>query len=70
MLLVICLFAISRSMDRGHAKDERGKFVAMASTPLAVSLNPEVELDELEAAVTEDAEQVKESFEELIEETR
>jgi hypothetical protein len=56
-------------MDRGHAKNERGKFVVMASSPLAASLNLEVELDELEAAVAEDAEQVKESFEELIEET-
>lgn len=68
MLLVICLFAISRSMDRGKAKNERGKFVVMANTPLAASLNPEVELAELEAAVAEDGKQVKESFEELVKE--
>lgn len=69
MMTVIGVFAIYRSLRRGLVKDERGKFVVMAATPLAASLNPEVELDELEAAVAEDAEQIKESFEELLGET-
>lgn len=68
MMLTIGLFAIYRSLQRSKVKDERGKFVVMATTPLSASLNPEVELAELETAVAEDTEQVRESFEELVEE--
>ncbi|WP_136795218.1 MULTISPECIES: MFS transporter [Desulfosediminicola] len=68
MMLFISIFAAYRSQRRGEVKDERGKFVVIAPTPLSASLNPEVELDELEAAMAEDGEQIKESFEELVEE--
>lgn len=69
MLMIIGLFAITRSLMGGKAKDERGRFVAMPTTPLSASLNPEIETEELTAALSEDVELVKESFEELVEES-
>ncbi|MCK5515737.1 MAG: MFS transporter [Desulfobulbaceae bacterium] len=67
MLSSIAVFALWRSTQRTDvdAKD-RGDFVVMASSPLSASLTPDINLEEIEAAVDEDAEDIQSSLEELI----
>lgn len=45
---------------------EQSNFFVMAARPLRASLNPYVNLSQIEAAVDEDAEDTQASFEELV----
>ncbi len=66
-MVSLCLFAIWRSIRRGVvASEEVGDFVIMAPTPMAATLNPDIELKEIVTASEADAEEVQESFEELL----
>ena len=68
MLATVAVFALWRSTQRADvdSKDNRSDFVVLAASPLSASLNPDVNLDEIEAAVDEDAEVIHTSLEELI----
>jgi MFS family permease len=66
-MVSLCLFAIWRSTQRGAmAGEEVGDFVIMAPTPMAAALNPDFELEEIVTASEAAAEEVQESFEELV----
>ena len=68
-LALIALYASWRFTQREEvATEELGEFVVMAPTPTSAGFNPDVELDEIEAASEIDAEAVQASFEELAEE--
>lgn len=67
MMATIALFALYRSTQRSE-KGERGDFIPMPSTPLTAALNPDVGLEELEAAVETDIDEIESSIEELISE--
>ena len=64
----VAVFAIWRSTQRTEIEiEEQGDFVVMATTsPLTASLNPDVDLVEMEAAADIDAEDIQSSIEELI----
>ena len=68
MLSSVAVFALWRSTQRTEiAIEEQGEFVVMATTsPLTASLNPDVDLAELEAAADEETEDIQSSFEELV----
>ncbi|MCF8057536.1 MAG: MFS transporter [Desulfocapsa sp.] len=68
MLSSVAVFAIWRSTQRTEIEiAEQGDFVVMATTnPLTASLNPDVDLAEIEAAADEEAEDILSSFEELV----
>ncbi|BHH84514.1 MFS transporter [Desulforhopalus sp. 52FAK] len=67
MLCSVAMFALWRSTQRVEVvAEEQGDFVVMASSPLSVSLNPDVELAEIEAAAEEEPEDIISSFEELV----
>lgn len=67
MMVTICSFAMWRYPQRNDVElEEQGDFVVMASSPLTVSLNPDLKLAEIEAAGEEDAEDIVTSFEELV----
>jgi MFS family permease len=68
MLSSVAIFAIWRSTQRTEIEiEEQGDFVVMATTnPLTASLNPDVDLVEIEAAADIDAEDIQSSFEELV----
>ncbi len=67
MLSSIAVFALYRSTRRVDVDaEDRGDFVAMGTSPLSASLTPDVNLEEIEAAVDEDAEVIHSSLEELI----
>ncbi len=68
MLSSVAVFAIWRSTQRTEIEiEEQGDFVVMATTnPLTASLNPDVDLAEIEAAGDIDAEDIQSSFEELV----
>lgn len=67
MLTIIACFALWRSTQRmGVEAEEEGDFVAMAPSPLSVTLNPDVPMAKVEAAAEEDAEDILSSFEKLI----
>lgn len=69
MLSSVSVFALWRSTQRVDAViEEQGDFVIMAASPLSASLNPDVEMAEIEAAVDEDIEDIQSSFEELVNE--
>lgn len=69
MLSSVAVFALWRSTQRVDAViEEQGDFVIMAASPLSASLNPDVEMAEIVAAVDEDVEDVQSSFEELVNE--
>lgn len=66
MLSTVAVFALWRSTQRVDAViEEHGDFVVMATSPLSVSLNPDVELAEIEAASFEEIGDIQSSFEEL-----
>jgi len=66
---LIAVYSLWRSTQReAMAQKDMGDFVVMAPTPISASFNPDVELDEIEAASEVDAEAVQASFEELAEE--
>ncbi len=67
MLCLITVFALWRSTQRAPVElDEQGDFVVMATSPLSVSMNPDVNLSEIKAAVNADAEDIQSSFEDLV----
>ena len=68
MLSSVAVFAIWRSTQRTEIEiSEQGDFVVMATTsPLTASLNPDLDLAEIEAAVAEEEEDIQSSFEELV----
>jgi MFS family permease len=68
MLSSVAVFAIWRSTQRVEVgAEEQGDFVVMATTsPLTASLNPDIEMEELEVATGEDTEVIQSSFEELV----
>lgn len=67
MLSSVAVFALWRTTQRVEAIiEEPGDFVVMAASPLSASLNPDVELAELEAAADEEIEDIQSSFEELV----
>lgn len=67
MLGSVAIFTLWRSTQRADVEiAEQGDFVVMATSPLSVSLNPEVNLAEMEAAAELDAEEIQSSFEELV----
>lgn len=71
MLTIITLFTLWRfAMTIPEKSDERGEFVVMASSPLSAALNPEVEMEDMEAAAAEDTDVMQSSFEELAEELK
>lgn len=67
MLTSIFIFSLWRTSRRpGLAVEEAGDFVVMPPTPLSASLNPDVTLNEIEIAATQDPEQIQDSFDELL----
>ncbi len=68
IMLAIASFALYRTILSTDTKgEERGDFVAMPTAPLTVALNPNVELDIIEATAETDIEEIENSFEELVE---
>ena len=68
-LTLVGVFALWRVTKReGISFEDRGEFVALAPTPISVSVNPDVELEEIEAAAEVNAEEIQASFEELVDE--
>jgi MFS family permease len=67
MLCSIAVFALWRSTQRTEVElEEQGDFVVMTASPMTVSLNPDVNLAEMEAAAEEKPENIMSSFEELV----
>jgi MFS family permease len=67
-LALVCVFAIWRSTQRqAMSREEQGDFVPMAPSPISAAFNPDLELEEIEAATEIDKETVAASFEELVE---
>ncbi|MCP4339912.1 MAG: MFS transporter [Desulfobulbaceae bacterium] len=67
MLGSVAIFTLWRSTQRADVEiAEQGDFVVMATSPLSVSLNLDVNLAEMEAAAELDAEEIQSSFEELV----
>ena len=66
-MMIVVAFTLWRSTRRAdHTVEERGDFVAMTSTPLSASLTPDVEMDIIEEAASEEREDIQTSFEELV----
>jgi MFS family permease len=66
---LVAFYALWRTTQRiAVATEDLGDFVVMAPTPTSASFNPDVDLEEIEAATEIDAEEVQASFEELVEE--
>ncbi len=65
MMATIAFFALYR-VTQGSEKDERGDFTPMPVTPLTAALNPDVDLNELEAAAKVGIDEIQISIEELI----
>ncbi|MGW8193110.1 MAG: MFS transporter [Desulforhopalus sp.] len=67
MLAAVAIFTLWRLTQRSEvAIREQGDFVVMATSPLSVSLNPDLELEVLEEAVAEDPETIQSAFDKLI----
>jgi len=65
-LAMICIFAIWRSTQRqAMSSEDQGDFVPMAPTPISAALNPDFELEDIEAAAHVNKEDVQTSFAEL-----
>ena len=66
---LVAIFGLWRSTRReAVAQEDQGAFVVMAPTPISVGFNPDVELEEIEAATEVDAATVQTSFDELVDE--
>lgn len=66
---LVATYAMWRTTQRvAVAQEDLGEFVVMAPTPTSIGFNPEVDLEEIEAATEFDAEEIQASFEELAEE--
>lgn len=67
MLASISVFSLWRTTQRPEiAVEEAGDFVVMPPSPLTASLNPDVTLNEIEIASTQEPEQIQSSFDELL----
>lgn len=67
MLGSVAVFALWRSSQRAEVDvEEQGGFVVMATSPLSVSLNADVDLHQIEEAFNEDADAIHSSFEDLV----
>lgn len=67
MLTSIFIFSLWRTAKRPEVPvEETGDFVAMHPTPLSASLNPDVDLNEIEAAANIEPESIQSSFDELV----
>jgi len=67
MLATVALFALWRTTQRADVDSEdRGDFVVLTASPLSASLNPDINLEEIEAAADEGAEVIHTSLEKLI----
>ena len=67
----LCLFALYRTTRRVSAVgEEASEFVVMAPTPMAANLNPDFELEEIVAASETAADEIQESFEELVQDLK
>lgn len=65
-LALVAVFALWRSTRRSAIPaEEQGDFVVMTPTPITAAMNPDVELDIIEAANTRSAASVEASFERL-----
>lgn len=66
-LTMVAVFAVWRSTRRvgGKPEETQGEFVVMTPTSSAAMFNPDLALEEIEAATDVDAQAVQESFEEL-----
>ena len=66
-LMALCLFALYRTTRRvSVGSEEAGDFIVMAPITMAANLNPDFELVEIVAASETDADEIQESFEELV----
>lgn len=66
MLAFIFVFSLWRTTKRPEIEmEETGDFVVMSPSPLTASLNPDVTLDQIEAAVNKEPEQIQDSFDKL-----
>jgi MFS family permease len=67
MLTTMGLFALYRFSQHPEIEsEEQGEFVVMVASPMTASLNPDVELADIEAAAGEDADDILSSFEDLV----
>lgn len=67
MLIAIGIFVVFQiSISRELETMERGDFTVMVPTPLSAALNIDVELDEMTAAADEEEEDIKDSFDQLV----
>lgn len=68
-LCLVAIYGLWRSTRRDAlAQEDLGDFVMMAPTPISASFNPDVELEEIEAASEIDASEVQASFNDLADE--
>lgn len=66
-MFIVVAFTLWRSTRRAEQSEEdRGDFVLMASTPLSASLNPDIEMDVIEEAASEDWGEIEASFDDLV----
>ena len=66
-LATLFAFGLWRATQRqALAAEDTSDFVIMSPTPMSANLNPELELEEVLAASDVDAEEIQESFEELV----
>jgi MFS family permease len=66
-LATLLVFGLWRATQRqALATEDTSDFVIMSPTPMSANLNPELELEEVLAASDVDAEEIQESFEELV----
>jgi len=66
MLMMVAFFALYIYIRRSDLKPgEKGEFVVMTSSPLTAALNPDVELEEIEAATESPMEDIHASIEKL-----
>ncbi len=66
MLASISAFSLWRASKRPEVAKTAGDFVVMPPSPMTASLNPDVSLSEIEAAVRKEADQIQDSFDELV----
>lgn len=65
-LLLVCVYALWRATRReAVSTEDAGDFVIMTPTPMSAVMNPDLELNEIEAAYSTDIEEVQAEFEEL-----
>ena len=65
--MALCLFALYRTTRRvSVGSEEAGDLIVMAPTPMAANLNSDFQLIEIVAASETDADEIQESFEELV----